>query len=108
MDNPYKKRWTPSPMDMAIAYAVMQGEDPATAFGNAIVSQAQQQRDTRLLSAALDGERSLARTRQTKAARLIREAMDILGVDLEDLEDVAPTDGGAGGQHGGAPAAAPM
>ena len=108
MDNPYKKRWTPSPMDMAIAYAVMQGEDPATAFGNAIVSQAQQQRDTRLLSAALDGERSLAHTRQTKAARLIREAMDILGVDLEDLEDAVPTDGGAGGSDGGAPAAAPM
>lgn len=108
MDNPYKKRWQPSPMDMAIAYAVMQGEDPATAFGNAIVSQAQQQRDSRLLSAALDGERSLARTRQTKAARLIREAMDILGVDLEDLEDVVPTDGGSGGLDGGAPAAAPM
>ena len=108
MDNPYKKPWKPSPMDMAIAYAVMQGEDPATAFGNAIVAQAQQQRDTRLLSAALDGERSLAHTRQTKAARLIREAMDILGVDLEDLEDAVPTDGGTGGFDGGAPAAAPM
>lgn len=82
----------PDELDIVVARAVLDGEDPAVAMGRHLEQKLQQNRESQLLSAALDGERSLARTRQTKAARLIREAMDILGVDLNDLEDVSLED----------------
>lgn len=92
----------PDRLESAAALAMMRGEDPVLAMGAEI----ERGHRERVLTAALDGERSLARTRQTKAARLIREAMDVLGIDLEDLEEVqeaAEDDGSSdGGEVAGA------
>lgn len=81
-------------MELAQLRAMLHGDDPTVAAAQYIDQQHRARYTDSVARAAVETERTINQTRNTKAVRALREGLALLGVDLASLADDDSSDGG--------------